>query len=87
GVLDQFVLMFGDKELDMQSAARILDEGFETLEFSRIPPSLDQVTIAKMDLARLMDIRSVFIIGANDGVLPQRIEHEGLLTDAEREWF
>ncbi|ALS76670.1 helicase-exonuclease AddAB subunit AddB [Planococcus rifietoensis] len=87
GVLDQFVLMFGDKELDLQSAARILDEGFETLEFSRIPPSLDQVTIAKMDLARLMDIRSVFIIGANDGVLPQRIEHEGLLTDAEREWF
>ncbi len=87
GVLDQFVLMFGEKEVDLQSAARILDEGFETLEFSRIPPSLDQVTVAKMDLARLMGIRSVFVIGTNDGVLPQRVEHEGLLTDAEREWF
>lgn len=87
GVLDQFVLMFGDKEMKLQNAARILDEGFETLEFSRIPPSLDQVTVAKMDLARLMDIQSVFVIGTNDGVLPQRIEHEGLLTDTERDWF
>ncbi|WKA49980.1 helicase-exonuclease AddAB subunit AddB [Planococcus liqunii] len=86
-VLDQFVLMFGDKEIDLATAAKILDEGFETLEFSRIPPSLDQITVSKIDLARLMDIKSVFVIGVNDGVLPQRVEQEGLLTDAEREWF
>ncbi|MCM3610582.1 helicase-exonuclease AddAB subunit AddB [Planococcus sp. MERTA32b] len=87
GVLDQFVLMFGDKELDITSAVRILDEGFETLEFSRIPPSLDEITVSTIDLARLMDIKSVFVIGVNDGVLPKRIEQEGLLTDADREWF
>ncbi|MGH2317245.1 helicase-exonuclease AddAB subunit AddB [Planococcus sp. SE5232] len=87
GVLDQFVLMFGDKEIDLATAVKILDEGFETLEFSRIPPSLDQVTVSKIDLARLMDIKSVFVIGANDGVLPKRIEQEGLLTDTDREWF
>ncbi|RNF38146.1 helicase-exonuclease AddAB subunit AddB [Planococcus salinus] len=87
GVLDQFVLMFGDKKMELPAAVKILDEGFETLEFSRIPPSLDQVTVSKIDLARLMDIKSVFVIGANDGVLPRRIEQEGLLTDSDREWF
>lgn len=87
GVLDQFVLMFGEKELDLAAAVKILDEGFETLEFSRIPPSLDQITVSKIDLARLMDIKSVFVIGANDGVLPKRVEQEGLLTDTDREWF
>ncbi|MGI2327448.1 helicase-exonuclease AddAB subunit AddB [Planococcus sp. YIM B11945] len=87
GVLDQFVLMFGDKELDLATAVKILDEGFETLEFSRIPTSLDQITVSKIDLARLMGIKSVFVIGANDGVLPKRIEQEGLLTDTDREWF
>ncbi|MFD1862234.1 helicase-exonuclease AddAB subunit AddB [Planococcus chinensis] len=86
-VLDQFVLMFGDKEISLSTAVKILDEGFETLEFSRIPPSLDQVTVSKLDLARLMDIKSVFVIGANDGVLPRRVEQEGLLTDTDREWF
>ncbi len=87
GVLDQFVLMFGDKEIDLPTAVKILDEGFETLEFSRIPPSLDQITVSKIDLARLMDIKSVFVVGANDGVLPKRIEQEGILTDKDREWF
>lgn len=87
GVLEQFVLMFGDKELDLAAAVKILDEGFETLEFSRIPPSLDEITVSTLDLARLMDIKSVFIIGVNDGVLPKRLEQEGLLTDTDREWF
>ncbi|WP_033540930.1 helicase-exonuclease AddAB subunit AddB [Planococcus sp. CAU13] len=86
-VLDQFVLMFGDTEIKFSAAVKILDEGFETLEFSRIPPSLDEITVSTIDLARLMDIRSVFVIGVNDGVLPKRIEQEGLLTDLDREWF
>ncbi|WP_088005680.1 helicase-exonuclease AddAB subunit AddB [Indiicoccus explosivorum] len=86
-VLDQFVLMFGDKELEPAAAVKILDEGFDTLEFSRIPPSIDQVTVQSLDIARLTDIRSVFVIGANDGILPKRIEAEGILTDTEREWF
>ena len=30
---------------------------------------------------------SVFVLGVNDGVLPQRIDNEGILSDADREWF
>lgn len=86
-VLDQFVLMFGDKDLELKEAARILDEGFDTLEFTRIPPSLDQVTVTTIELASLMEIEVGFVIGVNDGVLPQRIDAEGLLSDTDREWF
>ncbi|MFS0688463.1 helicase-exonuclease AddAB subunit AddB [Sporosarcina sp. 179-K 8C2 HS] len=86
-VLDQFVLMFGDKEMELKEAARILDEGFDTLEFIRIPPSLDQVTVTTIELASLMEIEVGFVIGVNDGVLPQRIDAEGILSDSDREWF
>ena len=86
-VLDQFVLMFGDKKMDPTEAAKILDEGFDSLEFTRIPPSLDQVTVSTIELSRLMDIDAVFVLGVNDGVLPQRIDNEGILSDADREWF
>lgn len=86
-VLDQFVLMFGDKELELKEAARVLDEGFDTLEFTRIPPSLDQVTVTTIELASLMEIETGFVIGVNDGVLPQRIDAEGILSDSDREWF
>ncbi len=86
-VLDQFVLMFGDKEMDPVEAARILDEGFDSLEFARIPPSLDQVTVSTVEVSSLMDIDAVFVLGVNDGVMPKRIDNEGILSDADREWF
>lgn len=86
-VLDQFVLMFGEEKLTPKESFRLLEEGFDTLEFSRIPPSLDQVTVATVDLSRLSNIRAAFVIGVNDGVFPKRIEQEGLLSDTEREWF
>lgn len=86
-VLDQFVLMFGDKEMTVEQAAKLLDEGFDSLEFSRIPPAIDQVTVATVDLARLSHKKIVFVIGVNDGVFPQRMDYEGLLSDTEREWF
>lgn len=86
-VLDQFVLMFGDQERPLGEFIKILDEGFDTLEFARIPPSVDEVTVTTIDISRLMDIEAVFVIGVNDGVLPKRIDQEGLLSDREREWF
>ncbi|ETT87833.1 helicase-exonuclease AddAB subunit AddB [Viridibacillus sp. FSL R5-0477] len=86
-VLDQFVMMFGEQEMTLEEALHTLEEGFDTLEFSRIPPSLDQVTIATADLSRLTNMKAVFVIGMNEGVYPQRMDHEGLLSDAEREWF
>ena len=60
-VLDQFVLMFGDKNMKPVEAARILDEGFDSLEFARIPPSLDQVTVSKCRSFKFMDIDAVFV--------------------------
>ena len=34
-----------------------------------------------------MDIDAVFVLGVNDGVMPKRVDNEGLLSDADREWF
>ena len=86
-VLDQFVLMFGDKEMTVEEAAKILDEGYDQLTFSRIPPTVDQVIVASVDIARLTKMKAVFVLGVNDGVYPKRMDHEGLLSDTEREWF
>ncbi len=86
-ILDQFVLLFGDQPMNLEEAFEILDEGFDTLEFSRIPPSIDQITIASADIARLTHVKAVFVIGVNDGVYPKRLDYEGILADSEREWF
>lgn len=86
-VLDQFVEMFGDQELTLEEFVELLDEGLDTLEFSRIPPAIDEVTVVTAELARLTHMKAVFVIGMNEGVYPQRADSEGLLADNEREWF
>ncbi|MEO4054232.1 helicase-exonuclease AddAB subunit AddB [Solibacillus sp. CAU 1738] len=86
-VLEQFVLMFGEQEVSLEEAAQILDEGYDSLQFSNIPPAIDEVTIATVEYSRFDNMKAVFIIGVNDGVYPMRIDKEGLVSDAEREFF
>lgn len=86
-VLDQFVIMFGDQKLSIEEAAQILDEGYDTLQFSKIPPSVDEVTVATVEYSRFDNKKCVFVIGVNDGVYPMRMDYEGLITDVERGWF
>lgn len=86
-VLDQFVVMFGDQSLTLEEAAKILDEGYDTLQFSKIPPAIDEVTVATVEFSRFDNMKVVFVIGVNDGVYPMRIDYEGLMNDGDREWF
>ncbi|NLY80044.1 MAG: helicase-exonuclease AddAB subunit AddB, partial [Lysinibacillus sp.] len=86
-VLDQFVIMFGEQPLTLEEAANILDEGYDTLQFSKIPPAVDEVTVATVEFSRFDNMKVVFIIGVNDGVYPMRIDYEGLINDGDREWF
>lgn len=86
-ILEQFDFMFGDKEMILEDAAQILDEGFESLQFSSVPPTLDEVTVSTLEFARFGNKKAIFIIGVNDGVYPMRMDEGGLLSDAEREVF
>lgn len=86
-ILEQFDLMFGDKVMPLEEVAQILDEGFSTLQFSSVPPTLDEVTVSTVEFARFDNKKAIFVIGVNDGVYPMRMEASGLLSDDERDAF
>ncbi|KIL45640.1 helicase-exonuclease AddAB subunit AddB [Jeotgalibacillus soli] len=86
-LLNQLVEMLGEEEMDTKNFADLLDAGLEVLNFSLVPPAIDQVIVADMDLSRLPDIRAAFIMGVNDGVMPQRIQDDGVLAEDDREWL
>jgi ATP-dependent helicase/nuclease subunit B len=85
GLLDQFVEMLGDEPFTLKKFATVIEAGIESMRFTNVPPSADQVIIANLELSRLSDIKTAFIIGVNDGVLPAKLTEEGILTDEERE--
>ncbi|WP_419888740.1 helicase-exonuclease AddAB subunit AddB [Neobacillus niacini] len=84
-LLDQYVEILGDDAVSLKSFSAILEAGFESLYFSLIPPALDQVIIGDLEKSRLTDIKTAFIVGVNEGVLPAKIADEGILSDDERE--
>lgn len=83
-LLEQIVEICGTEEMTITDYGTMLNEGLEGLTLSLIPPGLDYVTVSPMEQTSLVNIRSIYIPGVNDGVLPMRSRGEGLLTDAER---
>ncbi len=83
-LMDQIVEISGGERMTLGEYAEILAEGLETLQMSLVPPGLDQVSVAAFDQNSLGNSRAIYILGANEGVMPRRSREKGLFTDAER---
>lgn len=84
-VLEQAVDVLGEEVIDVKEFYKILNSGFESKEIGVIPIALDQVNVG--DIARIKgrDVKALFIVGVNDGVLPASGQTEGILTDNDRD--
>lgn len=83
-LFEQLVEICGDQQMALNDYGMMINEGLEGLKLSLIPPGLDYVTISSMEQTSLENIPGIYVLGANDGVLPMRGRGEGLITDAER---
>ncbi|MBR6267181.1 MAG: helicase-exonuclease AddAB subunit AddB [Selenomonadaceae bacterium] len=83
-LLEQLSTVSGDEEISLRDFEAVLGDGLDALEMSLIPPGLDYVTIAPFDQNSLANARAIFILGANEGIMPQRAAEKGLLSDGER---
>ncbi len=83
-LMDQIVETCGSEELSLKDYTEILNDGLESLQISLIPPGIDYVTIASFDQNSLENKDAIYILGANEGVMPRHIKNEGLLNDSDR---
>ena len=83
-ILDQAVDVIGEEILDSFEFFKILNSGFTNEKIGVIPVALDQVNIG--DIARIKgrDVKVLYIVGINDGVLPSSKKDEGILSDRDR---
>jgi ATP-dependent helicase/nuclease subunit B len=83
-LLDQIMETGGSEELSLSEYEIMVDEGLDALSMKIIPPGLDAVTVAPFDQNSLAGVKAVYILGANEGVMPQRTSEHGLFSDADR---
>ncbi|SHE65868.1 PD-(D/E)XK nuclease family protein [Schwartzia succinivorans] len=83
-LLDELVTITGDEKLKPEEFSDIVCDGLDTMEIALVPPGNDAVTIASFDQNSIDNIKAVYILGANEGVMPRRSAEKGILTDADR---
>ncbi|KKB36786.1 helicase-exonuclease AddAB subunit AddB [Bacillus thermotolerans] len=84
-LLDQYVEVLGEETMPLRKFASVMDAGLEAMQFAIVPPAADQVTVANLELSRLSEMEAIFLVGANDGILPAKQNEDGVLADEDRE--
>ena len=84
-VFSQIVEVLGEETLGTERFSEILTAGFAGHKMGLIPPAVDQVLVGSIERARSHDIKALFILGVNEGVLPGTGGDEGLLSNMERD--
>ncbi len=84
-VLDQCAALLGDVEMGTEEFARLIKLELTQYDIGTIPVSLDQVQIASMTRNDRHRVKCLFLMGANDHVLPAPPAAGGLLSREDRE--
>lgn len=84
-LLDQTVDILGDEVLSIKDYKEVLEAGFMQCEIGIIPPSLDQVVIGDLERTRIGKVKALFVIGLNEGKIPNVAKKPNLITDSDRE--
>ena len=82
---DQMVLLIGMEKCSLKEFEEILDTGFVEVKVGLIPPGVDEVVVGDTERTRLKDIKALFFVGVNEGIIPKAISSGGIFSDIERE--
>jgi len=81
---DQLVEILGDTKVTLREFSKILEAGFSEYKVGIIPPTTDQVMVGNLERSKSHDIKALFVVGVNDGVVPSIFDDGGLLLDDEK---
>ncbi len=63
----------------------MLEAGFDSLQFSHVPPSLDHVVVGSIDRSRMTGVKAAFLLGVNEGVWPMKQSGDSIISEEERD--
>ena len=84
-VFEKADAILGKEEMTLSEMAKILEAGLEKCTMGVIPPTADCLLIGDIERSRLPEIKYLFVLGVNEGVLPSPATAQGIFTEAERD--
>ncbi|MFR1831589.1 MAG: PD-(D/E)XK nuclease family protein [Lachnospiraceae bacterium] len=86
-LFERLTALLGEERVSRKEYAEILDAGFEEIQVGAIPAVIDRVVVGDITRTRLNEVRILFFLGVNEGIIPQKKERQSILTDQDREFF
>ncbi len=83
-VFDQLVEILDDKVISLKEYTKVLESGISNFEIGLIPPTMDQVLVGNLERSKSHDVKTLFVIGVNDGLLPSAFNEDGIILDDEK---
>jgi ATP-dependent helicase/nuclease subunit B len=84
-IFEQAVELLGEERVSLLEYRRLLETGLSKAKVGLIPVGVDEVVVGDMERTRLKDIKALFFLGVNDGMVPKAAKGGGILSDMERE--
>ena len=90
-LLEEISQALGDNILDenpvecLKAYRQLLMDGIGRINFSLVPPGIDYVTITSLDNNSLDNIKAIYILGVNAGIMPRGGDTCGFLSREERQ--
>ena len=85
GVLDQLVEILGEEPIKLDAFTRLFCQVLTQYSVGTVPVSLDQVTAHEITRNDRHTTKYLFLLGANDHVLPDPGQGGGILNEDDRE--
>ncbi|MGO4939039.1 PD-(D/E)XK nuclease family protein [Fundicoccus sp. Sow4_D5] len=83
--LDEFYTLYETQTVDYHHFLDILFAGLKEGSYHIIPPTIDQITFSNVVSPQAQPFKICFVLGADDISLPQKIAHQSLLTQENRQ--
>ncbi len=86
-ILDDIYAVFENQPLSVYAMEELIGLCGEQTALNIAPPTQDAVTLGEIAHSRLEGVRALYVVGANQGLLPMPAAGRGLIGDREREFF
>lgn len=83
-LFDRIMELMPGEEMTSREFLQVLDAGLSELTLGVLPQGTDQVIFGDMERSRLSEVKVLFLIGVNDGIIPKDSHKRGILSELDR---
>ena len=86
-LFEKIVIFNEDERMSVKDYAALFEAGMKGASVGKLPAGGNEVVLGDVERTRLSDIKVLFVLGANDGVLPKSVQEGGIISEEEREFI